>query len=387
MLKFLGGAAFAIAVVCASGIVRAEPALKIGLNVERTGGAASYGEHVIVAAQIAIDEINRAGGLEGSKVELVIEDNRTSPEQAVIAVRNLDKAGVAAIVGPIQTSQARTAFPATNRAALVSISPGSGAPGLSAQNRPWAFRDAAIDQIIFAEVVKVFHARHPAAKTVALAFDPKDAYATNLASKVAPAALEASGFTIVNQQSPMEVPADATDHSVFVTKLRALNVNAAVLGIGIEQAKSFLPEMNRQQVQMPLLGGLGFVTDSIARVAGGLDFYSGQPFDADSDNPSVVAFVKEFKERCTKELPGQYTTPLYIEAGAYESVIMIADALRVAKVRPGDEAKKIREAVRAHLAGLRNYNGLGNTLSFNDEGDAVKPTLVFHTENGKWHKL
>lgn len=367
-------------------VAMAQDSFKLGLNVERTGNAASYGGHVIIAVQIAIDEINKAGGINGAKLELVVEDNRTSPEQAVVALRNLDKSGVVAVIGPIQTSQARTAFPASNRAALVSVSPGSGAPGLSAQNRPWTFRNAAIDQNIFGDTVKAFKARYPAAKSVALTYDPKDAYQTNLVTKVAPPAIEAAGLTITNKASPLEIPVDATDHSVFVTKLRAANVDTAVVGLVIEQGLTFLREMNRQQVRMPLLGGLGFVTESVAKVAGDLDFYSGQPFDPGSSDPSVVAFVKEFKMRSEKELPGQYTTPLYIEAGAYESVKIIADGLRAGKLKPGGDLKVARLVVRDHFASLKDYRGLGNTLTINEEGDAVKPTIVFHTKNGVWEK-
>lgn len=375
------------AMVVGAPAAKAQDTFKIGLNVERSGNAASYGGHVIIATQIAVDEINKAGGVDGAKLELVIEDNRTSPEQAVVALRNLDRAGVVAVIGPIQTSQARTAFPATNRAGLVSVSPGSGAPGLSAQNRPWTFRNAAIDQTIFGDVVKTFRARYPEVKTVALTLDPKDAYQTNLMTKVAPPAFEANGFTLVNKDAPIEIPVDAADHSVFVTKLRAMNVDAAVVGLVIEQGKTFLRELNRQQVKIPLIGGLGFVTDSIAQVSGGLDFYSGQPFDPGSSDPSVVAFVKEFKERSEKELPGQYTTPLYIEAGAYETVKIIADALKAAKIRPGGDLKTAREAVRDYFAALKDYQGLGNTITINAEGDAVKPTLVFHTKDGRWERL
>ena len=83
------------------------------------------------AAQIAVDEVNREGGINGAKLELVTEDNRSSPEQAVIVTRNLESKGVFAMLGPIQTTQCRTAFPAANRAQLPTISPGSSAPGSS----------------------------------------------------------------------------------------------------------------------------------------------------------------------------------------------------------------------------------------------------------------
>lgn len=378
---------FACASVLAVGVLiavsaKAADPVKIGVNLERTGNAASYGGHVLIAAQIAADEINNAGGINGSLIELVVEDNRTLPEQAVIATRNLDVAGVVAILGPIQSSQARTAFPATNRAKLVSISPGSGAPGLSAQNRPWAFRNAAIDQVIFSSLVDEFRKRYPAAKNVWLTYDPKDAYESFLVKKVAPPELERIGLKILNKSEPMEIPTGVNDHSVFVTKIRAVNPDVVLVGLVIEQGRTFLQEMNRQQYKVPLLGGLGFITDAVARSAGNLDFYSGQPFDPDSSDPEVKKFVKEFAIRSKKELPGQYTIPTYIEAGAYEIVKIIANTMN--DVSANADLKAKREAIRNAFTNLKDYKGLGNTLTINHEGDVVKPTLVFHTVGGKW---
>lgn len=383
-LVLIGAAAFAGATMQLAG---AQETFKIGLNVERTGNAASYGEHVIIASQIAVEHVNENGGINGTPLELIIEDNRTSPEQAVVAVRNLDRKGVAAILGPIQTSQARTAFPATNRAKVVSISPGSGAPGLAAQNRPWAFRNAAIDDKIFTDVVGEFKERHPDAKRVALIMDPKDAYQVAFIGKVAPPAFEKHGITVVNNGSPLEVPADANDHSVFVTKLRSMDVDAGVLGLVIEQGQTFLHELNRQKVEMPMLTGIGYVTNSVAEVAGDRKVYSGQPFDPNGSSETVKAFTEEFAKRSKEQLPGQYTVPLYIDAGAYESIRIIADALKETGAKPSDSTDDIRVKIRDYIAGLKDYQGLGNTLSIDENGDAVKPTLVFETDGGTWNKL
>lgn len=377
----------AVAIASATFQVASAETFKIGLNVERTGNAASYGGHVIIASQIAVEHVNAAGGINGAPLELIIEDNRTSPEQAVVAVRNLDRKGVAAILGPIQTSQARTAFPATNRAKVVSISPGSGAPGLAAQNRPWAFRNAAIDDKIFSDVVAAFKARHPNAKRVALIMDPKDAYQVAFIGKVAPPAFEKHGITVVNKGNPLEVPTDATDHSVFVTKLRAMNVDAGVLGLVIEQGQTFLHELNRQKVAMPMLTGIGYVTNSVAEVAGDRKVYSGQPFDPNSADDTVKTFSAEFAKRSKQDLPGQYTVPLYIDAGAYESIKILADALRASNAKPGDSTEDIRVKIRDYIANLKDYQGLGNSLTIDENGDAVKPTLVFETDKGSWNKL
>lgn len=359
---------------------------KIGLNVERTGNAASYGNHVVIASQLAVEQINAKGGVNGVPLELLIQDNRTSPEQAVIAVRNLAGTESVAIVGPIQTAQARTAFPATNRAKMVSVSPGSGAPGLGAQNRPWAFRNAAMDDKIFSDVVESFKKRHPNVKNVALVVDPKDAYSAAFIGKVAPPALEKHGLTIVNKNQPIEVTVEANDHSVFVTKLRSLGADAVVLGLLIEQGKTFIHELNRQKVDLPMLTGIGFVTDSVAQIAGDRSVFSGQPFDPKAESDTVKSFVTEFEERSKKQLPGQYTVPLYIDAGAYESIGIIAEALKQSGAKPEDDISQTRTKVRDYLSTLKNHEGLGNTLSIDENGDAVKPTMVFETSGGVWNK-
>ena len=372
-----------------SGLVQpafAQQTIKIGVNVERTGVASSYGTHMLIAAQIALDEVNRAGGVNGAKIELVIEDNRSSPEQAVISTRNLDRLGVAAMLGPIQTSQCRTAFPAANRAGLVSISPGSAAPGLTAQNRPWTFRIAAIDSLIIDEVISNLKKANPNAKTVAIAVDTRDAYNQFLVKTVAPAVVEKNGLTFINKDQPVEMAPDATDFSVFVTKLKAMNPDVLLLGAGFEPAHGFLREANRQRFNVPIFAGQGYITSSIATAANELQLWAGQPFDPESTDTNVKKFVAEFKSRVEKELPGQYTSPTYIDASAYESIHVLADAMRANKITPATEPKQSREQIRTYLTGLKGYQGLGNVINMNQDGDTVKTTMVYRVRAGNWVK-
>ncbi len=381
---------FFLAAVAMAAVIAAAPAqaqqqtVKIGVNLERTGVASSYGAHMMIAAQIALDEVNRDGGINGAPLELVVEDNRTSPEQAVIATRNLDRAGVFAMLGPIQTSQCRTAFPAANRAGLVSISPGSAAPGLTAQNRPWTYRISAIDSLIVDDVVANLRKANPNAKTVAIAVDARDAYYQFLVKTVAPAIVAKHGMTFLNQEQPIEIAPDATDFSVFVTKLKAMNPDVVLLAAGFEPAHGFLREANRQKLNVPMFAGQGYVAASMATAAKDLQVWAGQPFDPESPEPNVKKFVSDFKQRVEKELPGQYTSPTYIDASAYESVHVLADALRAGKATPASDPKQAREAVRKYLATLKGYKGLGNVLNMNAEGDTVKATMVYHSAGGKW---
>lgn len=364
----------------------AQETFKLGVNVERTGPGASYGTHSLIGAQIALDEINAAGGINGQKIEMVVEDNRSSPEQAVIATRNLDRANVFAMLGPVQSSQVRTAFPATNRAGLPAISTGSGAPGLTAQNRPWTFRNAAIDQIIIDEIAVGLRKAYPQAKNVVAVLDGRDAYNSFLVKSVAPAALDKVGLTLVNKDALIEIPFDSNDFSVFVTRLKALNPDIVLLGIHQEPAKAFLREAQRQKLSVPMFAGLGYLNEGVAQAAGPLVIWAGQPFDPGSSDPKVQKFVKDFTARAEKELPGQYMTPTYIDAGAYESVYILVDALRRGGAKPQSDVKEVRAKVRDTLTGLSAYAGLGNTLSINAEGDAVKPTLIYRSGTGRWVK-
>jgi ABC-type branched-subunit amino acid transport system substrate-binding protein len=166
-----------------------------------------------------------------------------------------------------------------------------------------------------------------------------------------------------------------------------MNPDVVLSGLLFEQGKGFLREANRQKLVVPMFAGLGYLTETVAEAAGGIDLWAGPPFDPGAADPKVQKFVQTFKARVEKEMPGQYSTPTYIDAGAYESMYILADALREAKATPQSAPKEIREKVRAHLAALKSYPGLGNQLSINQDGDAVKPTLIYRASGGKFTKL
>jgi len=365
--------------------VRAQPApLRIGVNFERTGSISSYGQHALISAQIAVEEINKAGGVNGAPIELVIEDNKSSPEQSVIATRNLADKNVFAMLGPVTTTVVRTAFPATNRAEMPAISPGSGAPGIGAQNRPWGFRNAAIDQIIIGDVVGLIHKTYPDAKKVVIALDPKDPYQTFLSKNVAPPLLTQNGLVVVNQGALIEIPVDVTDFSVFVTRIKALEPDVILAGIAHEALAGFLKEANRQKLTVPMFSGLGSITDAVSDAAKDIHIFAGQPFDPHSADPKVVEYVGAFKARSERDLPGQYSNPIYADAGAYEGIYMFAAAMRESGITPATPVKEARTKIRDYLTNLKGFPGLGNSVEINKDGDAIKKTIVFATQNGAW---
>jgi branched-chain amino acid transport system substrate-binding protein len=113
----------------------------LGYLPSGAGPFATFSKTNEIGAEIAIDEINGSGGIAGHKLRMVAFDTAGKPEQAVIGLRKLaDDDKVLAIIGPLSSSECRVAFPAGDRAGIVTMSMASSAPKL-AEPFQYAFRN------------------------------------------------------------------------------------------------------------------------------------------------------------------------------------------------------------------------------------------------------
>lgn len=358
--------------------------IKIGLNLEMSGVASTLGPHALIAAEMARDEINAAGGIDGRKIEFVLKDNRSTPEQATIAVTDLVREDVVAIIGPVQSTQAAVAFPASNRAKVVSMSPGSAKPGLTAANRPWAFRNALLDNLVAQGVVRELVKREGIKRT-GIVVDGRDAYSNNYGNVVLPAALKANKVEIA---TVIESKSGQRDFSVEVTSLKQAGVDSVALNTLFEDGAVFLKEAERQQLNVPIYGGASMAVPQTTQLAGAAadGAYAGSTFVASLELPDVQAFVTEYEKRAKAALPsGAALLPGYIDAGTYETVKMIGSAFAG---KPGSgSVDDERVAVRDYLAKLEGYKGLGTDISINEEGDVIKPIFVLQVTGGQFQKV
>ena len=214
--------------------------------------------------------------------------------------------------------------------------------------------------------------------------DPKDPYEVFLNRSVAPAALAANGMAIVNKESPIEIPVDVTDFSVFVTRIKALEPDVVLVGVAHEALAGFLKEANRQKLDVPMFAGLGSITDAVADAAKGIRCSPASRSTRPRTIRTSMTYVKEFAAASEKALPGQYSNPIYADAGAYEGIYMFAAAIRAGKITGATPVKEARTRIRDYLASLRDFPGLGNAIAINKDGDAIKKTIVFATKDGKW---
>lgn len=357
--------------------------IKIGMNLEMTGVASTLGPHALIAAEIARDEINAEGGINGRELELVIGDNRSSPEQASIAVNELLREDVVAIVGPIQSTQATVAFPVTNRAEVVSISPGSAKPGLTEENRPWAFRNALLDDMVATGIVKELVKREGIHRT-GIVLDGRDAYANYYGNVVLPQVLEEAGVEVAEV---LETESGQRDFSVEVTSLKRAGVDSVSLNTLFEDSAVFMKEAQRQGLDVPIYGGASMAVPQTTELAGDAaeGAYAGSTFVSSLDDPEVQAFVDEYVKRAEEQLPeGSALLPGYIDAGAYESVKLIAEAMNGTTTDSIDEQ---RTAVRDFLEEVDGFHGLSAQLSMNEDGDVVKPIVILQVQDGSFQRI
>ncbi len=136
----LGWIAASIAVAALAAPVLAADAIKIGLVNETTGPNAEAGSYTVNGTKLAVDEINKAGGIMGRQIELRIEDNQSTNPGTVLAYSKLLGEGdITAIVGPIRSTQIQAASPTIQKGGIPAMVGGTD-PSLTKVNNPWLFR-------------------------------------------------------------------------------------------------------------------------------------------------------------------------------------------------------------------------------------------------------
>ncbi|MCD6297824.1 MAG: ABC transporter substrate-binding protein, partial [Deltaproteobacteria bacterium] len=201
--RFLVVASIILLFVFTSTIPAAEAGLKgksikVGVIVPLAGRAISWGQHSLIGAKIARDEINAAGGIGGIPLELIVTDTASKSDQAISLARKLtEQEKVLIILGPILSSACEMAFPVINRMKIVAVSPTSAKPGLSAKNRPWAYRNNLTSDKTLGPALEKW-VKDNNIKKAGIIYDNSDAVSTGEGAKVYPMFLKKFGVEILD---------------------------------------------------------------------------------------------------------------------------------------------------------------------------------------------
>jgi branched-chain amino acid transport system substrate-binding protein len=382
MTSTLKRLALASALIALTAGAAAAQEITLGYLPASAGPFATFSKTNEISAQIAIDEINKAGGIGGKKLRVVAFDTAGKPDQAVVGLRKLaedDK--VIAIIGPFSSSECRVVFPAAERAAIPSMSMASSAPKL-AEPFTYAFRNTSDEGYLFERVMRALKEKNFPMATAAIAYATDDVISKVMGENVLPGIMKKSGTDV---KLSVTFQTQAFDMAAQVSQLVAQPTDLIGVGSGPEPAVRLAQELRRQGHKGRLVAGSTIADPELGRQMGKAGDGTTIPtaFYADL-NDRTKAFQAEFARRA-KAAGLDRTTAAQFDAATYDIVLLYIEAMKQAKVT-GDPAKLAAErtAIRDELRRMKNFPALEGAISFGSNGDALKPAYVTMLQDGNW---
>jgi branched-chain amino acid transport system substrate-binding protein len=338
-----------------------------------------------IAAQIAIDEINAAGGIDGKRIRIVSFDTAGKPDQAVVGLRKLaedDK--VLAVIGPFSSAECRVVFPAGERAGIVTMSMASSAPKL-AEPFSYGLRNTSDEGYMFQKVMKTLQEKKYPLATASIAYATDDVISKTMGEVVLPNVMKQFGTEV---KGSVTFQTQAFDLAAQASQLKAQPTDLIGIGSGPEPAVRLAQELRRQGVTGRLVAGSTIGDSELARRMGNdgngtvipTTFYSG-----------VGDKAKKFEDELIKRAKAagiERSAASQFEAATYDIVQFYAYAMKQAKVT-GDPGKLAAErtAIRDSLRAMPPYPALEGPISFGKNGDALKPVYVIEMQGGRWNLI
>lgn len=373
---------FGTMAVFAAAPALAQSELVLGYLTAETGPFVSLSRTNEVAARIAVDQVNAAGGIGGKKLRYITFDTAGNPGQTVVGLRKLaedDK--VLAIIGPFSSGQVQVAAPAADRAGVVIMAMASSAPKLVA-NFKYAFRNTSDEGYMFDKVMRTLKAKGYPIATGAVAYANDDIISRIMGEKVLPALMQKNG---VQMKGSVDFKLGAFDFSAQVSQLKANPTDLVGVGAPPEAAIKLAQEMRRQGHSGRLVAGSTINDPDLPERMGKAGNGSVVPsaFFAEL-NDQTRRFASEFQKRA-KAAGMERTAAGQFDAATYDIVQYYAWAMKEGKVS-GDPKRlaEDRTAIRDALKRMKGFPALEGAVSFGADNDALKPVYVQEVRDGKW---
>jgi branched-chain amino acid transport system substrate-binding protein len=352
--------------------------VRIGAAFGMTGIWSSWNQRNMIAAGIAIDEINNVmGGIGGVPVKFIMHDTASKPPEAARVVRKLaedDK--VLTIVGPLSSSECEVAFPVGNRLGISMIAQASSKPGISEANRPYGFRNSMDQWKMLPIAVKAFIAKYNVKKVVVV-HDIKDANSRFLGTKVLPTVFKKAGVTIVNEGNFLTFQTRDFDYAPQVTKLKGMDFDGiAFAGLWFD-AVAFQKELRRQGLKQKVVGGSPLIDEKLPQ-QGGMAVEGTFAPATFHPSQSPTGFATEYRRR-GGERPDMY------DINVYDIIYFMKYAMEKMGItnRPEDLAKD-REKIMQGLTTIKDFRGIVGSVAFDKLGDGQKAVFVAEVKDGQW---
>lgn len=356
--------------------------IKIGVSGPLTGGAAQYGNAVVNAAKLAVEEINNAGGVNGVKLELVTADDEAdSGDKAVSAYNSLKDQGMQIFLGTVTSGSCLAVIDKTAADQMFQLTPSASADAVIANDNTF--------QICFTDSNQgtrsaQYIAENKIAEKVAVIYDSSDAYSTGIYNSFMEGAKKYN-LSVVEAQSFQK---DNKDFSAQINACKAAGADLIFLPIYYTEASLILQQAAAIDYAPKFFGcdgldGILAIEGFDTKLAEGVMLLT--PFAADADDETTQKFVKAYKAAYNDETPNQFA------ADAYDGIYIIAKLIEqegiTADMSAADICAKLKVAICADGFSYMGITGAGSALTWDESGAVSKDPMAVIIKDGAYAAL
>lgn len=342
----------------------------IGASFELTGAVANYGKSTLNGVKLAVDEVNKAGGINGKKIKLVESDNKSEPSEAGNAVTKLlsqDKA--IAIIGPATSGAVAAASQIVTDAKVPLMAPVATAENITVKDgktKEFIFRACFIDPFQ-GQVMAEFANKSLKVKKVAILFDASSEYSKGL-SDVFKKTFEKAGGAIVANEAFL---AKDVDFKAALTKIVAQTPEAIYVPAYYEEVAKIIKQAREIGFTGAILGSDGWDSPKLVEIAG-KDALNGTYFcsaySSQDQEPSVQKFIKNYKAMFNAE-------PDNFAIHGYDAAIIVFEAIKRAGSTDGTK-------LAAEMAKTKDLQVATGKVTLDDKHNPISGAVIIELKDG-----
>lgn len=350
---------------------------KIGSIGPTTGSNAIYGTAVMNGAQIAVDEINAAGGINGYQISFKFEDDQSDAEKSVNAYNSLKDWGMQALMGTVTTTPCVAVVEKTAQDGMYQLTPSASSTDVIENDN--------VFQICFTDpnqgsASAQYIAENKLATKVAVIYDSSDVYSSGIEANFVSEA-ENQGLEVVAEEA---FTADSkTDFSTQLQKAQSAGAELVFLPIYYTEASIILTQADSMGFDVDFFGcdgldGLLGVENFDKELAEGVMLLT--PFAADADDEATKAFVTKYQEQY-KDLPNQFA------ADAYDAIYVMKAAIEAADATPDMSVTDLGTGMSEAMTTITVDGLTGESMKWEATGEVSKAPKAVVIKDGSYSAL
>lgn len=343
----------------------------IGASFELTGNVANYGKSTLSGLKLAVDQVNKAGGVNGKQLVVVESDNKSEPAESGNSVTKLitqDK--VVAVVGPATSGCVFAATPVVTSNKVPLIAPCATAPAITVDNgqvKEFIFRACFIDPFQ-GRVMAEFADKTLGVKNVAILHDASSDYSKGLAEVFEKTLNEKDGKVVAKEAFLSK----DIDFKAALTKIKAANPEAIYIPGYYEEVAKIIKQTREIGLNVPLIGCDGWDSPKLVEIAGPEalnNTYFSSAFSVQDQTESVQKFIADYKAMYQKD-------PDIFCMQGYNAGLVLADALK----RAGDGADGTKLA--AAIAATKDLPVASGKLTYDKDHNPIISAIIIEMKDG-----